>query len=168
MTLVAIAPSPAIAPPVLPDGLVVVVKRECATCAMVVPVLQRLAHESAITIYTQDDPTFPDGMTSVHDADLALSWHHEIETVPTLIRVVDGVETERTVGWSRDAWQALTGVADLGEDLPVMRPGCGSLSVDPDLADELRARFTGSVLRARRVEIADAEDEMEVLFFLFW
>ena len=135
---------------------------------MVVPVLQRLAAETSITIYTQDDPTFPDGMASVLDADLAVSWHHEIETVPTLIRVVDGVETERTVGWLRSDWQAITGVADLGEDLPIMRPGCGSLSVDPDLVDELRARVTGSALRARRVEIADAEDEMEAMFDRGW
>ncbi len=164
----ALVSSSAIVPPVLPDGLVAVVKRECATCAMVVPVLQRLAAEAGITVYTQDDPTFPDGMDSVHDADLAVSWHHDIETVPTLIRVVDGIENDRTVGWLREAWQALTGIADLGADLPVMRPGCGSLSVDPDLADELRARFTASTLRARRVEIADAEDEMEALFDRGW
>ena len=165
---VAIAPSSAIVAPVLPNGLVAVVKRECATCAMVVPVLQRLAAETQLTVYTQDDPTFPDGMASAHDADLAISWHHAIETVPTLIRVVDGVEVDRTVGWSRDGWRRITSLADLGEDLPVMRPGCGSLSVDPDLADELRARFTGSALRARRVEIADAEDEMEALFDRGW
>ena len=55
----------------------------------------------------------------VHDADLAVSWHHDIETVPTLIRVVDGAEVERTVGWSRAEWQRITGLDGLGEDLPV-------------------------------------------------
>lgn len=165
---VATAPSSAPAPPVLPDGLVVVVKRECATCAMVVPVLQQLATSTPLTVYTQDDPSFPEGVTSIHDADLGVSWHHEIETVPTLIRVVNGMEVERTVGWLREAWQSITGIPDLGADLPVMRPGCGSLSVDPDLADELRARFSGSVLHARRVEIADAEDEMEAMFDRGW
>ena len=75
------------------------------------------------TVYTQDDPTFPAGVDAIHDADLAVSWHHEIETVPTLIRVVDGDEVERTVGWSRADWQRITGLADLGDDLPVMRPG---------------------------------------------
>ena len=160
--------APNIDPPILPDGLVVIVKRDCATCAMVVPALIRIADRGGLTVYTQDDPTFPDGMQSVHDADLAVSWHHDIETVPTLMRIVDGVETERTVGWQRDAWRTMTGIDDLGEELPVMRPGCGSMSVDPDRVDELRARFTGSVLHARRVEVADAEDEMEAMFDRGW
>ncbi len=152
----------------LPEGLVAIVKRECATCVMVVPVLAELVRTHGLTIYTQDDPTFPDGLSSTHDADLSISWHHDIETVPTLINVVDGVEQSRTFGWVRDEWRALTGVADLGEQLPVFRPGCGSLSVDPNLEDELRARFSGSLLRARRVEVADAEDEMEAFFDRGW
>ena len=81
--------------PTLPDGLVVVVKRECETCRTVAPLLS----EFAVTVYTQDDPSFPEG--AIHDHDLAVSWHHQIETVPTLIRVVNGVEVERTIGWSR-------------------------------------------------------------------
>lgn len=81
--------------PALPDGLVVFVKRECATCQLVAPLLPAID----ATVYTQDDPTFPDGVDAVHDDDLRFSWHHDIETVPTLIRVVDGVEAERTVGW---------------------------------------------------------------------
>ncbi len=149
-------------------GLIAVVKRECATCVMVTPVLARISDTTGIVVYTQDDPSFPDGVASIHDDDLSVSWHHEIETVPTLIRVIDGLETDRTVGWSRAAWQAFTDIADLGDDLPVMRPGCGSMSVDPDREDELRARFSGSVLLARRVEIADAEDEMEALFDRGW
>ncbi|CAB4870988.1 unannotated protein [freshwater metagenome] len=151
----------------LPDGLVVIVKRECATCEMVVPVLERLQAEAGLTVYTQDDPGFPAGLHPIHDADLSVSWHLDIETVPTLLRIVDGREVDRTIGWSRPAWQALTGI-DVGNDLPVMRPGCGSLSVDPNLEHELRARFGGGVLRARRVEIADAEDDMEAMFDRGW
>ncbi|HEX2783622.1 MAG TPA: thioredoxin, partial [Ilumatobacteraceae bacterium] len=85
-------------------------------------------------------------------------------TVPTLIRVVDGREAERTVGWLRSDWQRITGIDTLGDDLPAMRPGCGSMSVDPNLADSLRARFSGHLLRSRRLELADLDDEMEVLF----
>ena len=146
--------------PTLPDGLVVFLKRECETCRMVAPLLA----EFAATVYTQDDPAFPDGVAATHDATLALSWHHDIETVPTLIRVVDGVEVERTVGWLRSDWQRITGIDDLGDALPVMRPGCGSLSVDPDLAPGLAAAFGGSVLKSRRLELADRDDEMEMLF----
>ncbi|MGA1569211.1 MAG: thioredoxin family protein, partial [Ilumatobacteraceae bacterium] len=94
--------------PVLPDGLVAVVKRECATCELVAPLFADLAAAGALVVYTQDDPTFPASVEAVHDADLAVSWHHDIETVPTLIRVVDGVEVERTVGWHRAEWQRIT------------------------------------------------------------
>jgi hypothetical protein len=146
--------------PALPDGLVVIVKQECETCKMVAPLLA----EFEATIYTQDDPTFPTGADPIHDADLAISWHHDIETVPTLIRVIDGREVERTVGWLRSDWQRMTGIDDLGSDLPVMRPGCGSMSVDPNLVDALRARFGSGLLRSRRLELADLDDEMEVLF----
>src|SRR5471032_2224476 len=127
---------PRIGRPALPDGLVVIVKQECETCKIVAPLLA----EFEATVYTQDDPNFPVGADQIHDADLAISWHHDIETVPTLIRVVDGHEVERTVGWLRSDWQRMTGVDDLGTDLPVMRPGCGSMSVDPNLVDSLRAR----------------------------
>ncbi len=154
--------------PTLPDGLVVVVKRDCETCQTVVPVLRQLAGAAAVTIYTQDDPDFPGEPSAIHDADLAVSWHHDIETVPTVIKVADGAEVERTVGWHRDEWERLTGVAELGPDLPAMRPGCGSKSVDPDLVDELRARHGGSVLRSRRIDVADAEDEIELMFNRGW
>ena len=155
--------------PALPDGLVIVVKRECETCRMVVPVLSQLRDAgAAVTVYTQDDPSFPAGVDAIHDADLSVSWHHEIETVPTVIRVADGSEVARTVGWSRVEWESITGVAGLGPDLPVMRPGCGSMSVDPDLVDSLRVRFGASVLGARRVDVASAEDEFEAMFDRGW
>ena len=144
----------------LPDGLVVVVKRECETCQMVAPLLNQFATE----VYTQDDPAFPDGLAPVHDADLSLSWHHDIEVVPTLIKVVNGVEVERTIGWVRDEWRRITGIDDLGDELPPFRPGCGSMSVDPDRVDGLRAAFAGHVLKSRRIELADLDDEMEMLF----
>ena len=88
--------------------------------------------------------------------------------MPTLLRVVDGVEVERTVGWSRADWQRITGLDWLGDDLPVMRPGCGSLSVDPDRVDELRVRFEGGRLRSRRVELAELEDDVEAMFTRGW
>ncbi len=152
----------------LPDGLVVVVKEECATCRMVAPLLADLAGRTTTTVYTQDDPSFPPGVTALYDKDLDVSWHHDIETVPTLIRVEGGQEVERTVGWLRDDWQRLTGIADLGDDLPAMRPGCGSLSVDPDRVDELRVRFEGGRLRSRRVELAALEDDIEAMFTRGW
>jgi hypothetical protein len=149
-------------------ALLVVVKEECETCRMIAPLLPALARRGGLTVYTQDDPSFPPGTTAVHDHDLGVSWRHGIETVPTLIKVVDGEEAERTVGWSRPDWERITGIDGLGEDLPPSRPGCGSMSVDPDRVDELRVRFEGGRLRSRRVELAEREDDIEAMFARGW
>ena len=152
----------------LPDGIVVVVKEECATCHSVASVLRQLDEATTLTVYTQEDPRFPASPTPIHDADLAISWHHDIETVPTVLRIVDGAEAERTVGWHREEWERVTGVTGLGPDLPAMRPGCGSRSVDPDLVDALAVRFGATVLASRRIDVAGAEDEMEMMFTRGW
>ena len=62
----------------------------------------------------------------------------------------------------------LHGVDGLGVDLPDWRPGCGSLSVDPNRTDELAVRFSGSTMSSRRVEIAALEDEWEALYDRDW
>ena len=144
----------------LPDGLVAVVKRDCPTCVLVEPVLRDLG----AAVRCQDDPTWFDG----DDTGLELSFRLGIETVPTLLRVRNGAESARVVGWSREQWEQLTGVPGLGPSLPEHRPGCGSLSVDPFRIDELKARYGGSGLTSRRVELAEAEDEHEALFDRGW
>jgi hypothetical protein len=154
--------------PRLPDGLVAFVKRDCPTCALVAPVLVELAAERALSVYSQDDASFPEGVEVLDDTDLEASWHHGIEAVPTLLRVEDGVEKERAVGWHRAEWKALCGVPELGAGLPEFRPGCGSLSVDPDRALELAVRFGATSLRSRRVELASREDEFEAMFARGW
>ena len=156
--------------PALPDGLVAVVKRDCPTCVDIVPVLEQLSQRGpGVTIYTQDDPDFPETVeTRIHDQELEVSWHYEVETVPTLMFIQDGNEMARTVGWSRSNWEALTGVDDLGDGLPEMRPGCGSLSVDPNLIDSLALKFGASDLNSRRVEIAALEDEFDAMFDRGW
>jgi hypothetical protein len=155
--------------PALPAGLVAVVKRDCPTCELVAPVLRELAGRAELTVYSQDDPGFPAGLEAVDDTSLALSWHHEIEAVPTLLKVgPDGSEEARTLGWHRGEWESLTGISGLGAGLPDWRPGCGSRSVDPDLAPDLRVRFGSGALAARRVELAPLEDEIEALFERGW
>jgi hypothetical protein len=156
--------------PRLPDGLVAVVKHDCATCVLVVPVLGEIAARGRpLTVFTQDDPEFPDtAAPRVDDRDLVVSWHHRIETVPTLLRVENGVEVARTEGWARSEWETLVGVSPLGVDLPARRPGCGSLSVDPSNADDLRVRFEGGRLASRRIELGDIEDDIETAFVRGW
>ena len=160
------ADAPAV--PSLPSGLVAFVKRDCPTCVLVQPVLAQLARQTSLTVLTQDDPSFPAGLSPVDDTSLEMSWHHAIETVPTLLRVADGAEQGRAVGWERGEWEALSGVIGLGPELPAYRPGCGSLSVDPDRRADLAVRFQGDRLRARRIALAALEDEMEMAFERGW
>ncbi|HSF86261.1 MAG TPA: thioredoxin family protein [Acidimicrobiia bacterium] len=153
----------------LPDGLVAFVKRDCPTCALVEPVLGELADAGILNaVYTQDDPTFPRGIAALHDdTGLEASWRNGIETVPTILRVEEGREADRIVGWSREQWTAFTSVADLGAGLPEHRPGCGSLSADPDRAAGLEAQY-GDGFASRRVEFASAEDPMEAMHDRGW
>jgi hypothetical protein len=127
--------------PPLPTGVIAFVKRDCPTCELVEPILAAIARKVPLTVYTQDDPTFPEGIDPIDDTDLSVSWHHDIEAVPTLLRVESGREVERALGWHRGEWEALTGVQGLGPGLPELRPGCGSLSVDPSRAPDLAVRF---------------------------
>ncbi len=152
----------------LPSGLVAFVKRDCPTCQLVAPVLRTLAERGSLRVYSQDDPAFPEGVAVADDRALEVSWRHEVEAVPTLLRVESGVEQERAVGWHRGEWEALSGVRPLGPELPESRPGCGSLSVDPEHAPRLRTRFGASRLQSRRVEISDAEDEQEAILARGW
>jgi hypothetical protein len=150
----------------VPDGLVAVVKRGCPTCELVVPVLAQL-HDQ-LTIYSQDDPTFPDGIGAHDDTALDVSFALDIDTVPTLLRVQDGHVVDRVVGWERAGWEKFTGVDDLGAGLPDWRPGCGSRTHDPDVVD---ARLVASImphLHARLVELGGAEDESEAMYARGW
>ena len=152
----------------LPDGLVAVVKRDCPTCVLVEPVLQQLAAATALTVWSQDDPAFPGGVPVVDDRALERSWRTGIDTVPTLLRVVDGVEVERLQGWWREDWERVSGVAGLGEGLPDHRPGCGSRSVEWGVEQELERRYGDRVLASRQVELADLEDEVEAAYDRGW
>jgi hypothetical protein len=152
------------------DGLAVFVKRDCPTCVMVEPVLAALARSGQkVAIVCQDDPGFPaDAGPIVDDRELRHSWDHRIETVPTLLRLDAGRETARAIGWDRGEWQAITGAAGLGSSLPAQRPGCGSLTTDPNIADELALKFGNFQFKSRKIEIGAWEDEHEAAFDRDW
>ena len=98
--------------PLPTDGLIVVAKRDCPTCTLIEPVYRQLAASGqAVSVYSQDDPSFPPGVKSVRDdRSLEASFHLDIEIVPTVIRMQTGKEVGRTIGWHRGEWEALTGV----------------------------------------------------------
>ncbi len=86
--------------------------------------LAALAAAGPLTVYSQDDPTFPESITGVvDDQDLEVSRFLDVVTVPTLVKVRGGLEVARAEGWLRPAWEELTGVDGLGVQLPEHRPG---------------------------------------------
>ena len=85
-----------------PDGLLLFVKRDCETCALVRPLVAALAPSA---LYVQDDPAAFSEFAPLDDTGLAASFRHDIETVPTLIRIEGGRETARAEGWVRDEWR---------------------------------------------------------------
>lgn len=154
----------------LSDGLIVVAKRECPTCTLVEPLLHDMARSRLpLKVYVQDDAGYAAGLTDVvFDDTLEQSFRLGIEIVPTLIRIENGREVERTHGWHRGDWQRISGDPKLGAALPEIRPGCGSKSLDPGIAEELIVRFGNPGLVSRRVEVGSAEDPIEACFDRGW
>jgi hypothetical protein len=130
-----------------------VVKEDCPTCRLVEPLLQELLAKGVVDVIHREDE--PEGLET--------SYRLGLETVPTLIK-----GDERLVGWDQAKWEAFTGVAGLGADLPEYRPGCGSKTLDPGVAEELAVRFHAGELRSRRVELGELEDEAEAMFDRGW
>jgi hypothetical protein len=134
-------------------SITAVVKDDCPTCQLVGPIIDKLVADGVITTVVREDES----------VGLEASYRLGVETVPTLVK-----GDERIVGWSRTEWEAFTGIAGLGEGLPDHRPGCGSRTLDPGVAEELAVRFHGGTLRSRRVDLGALEDEMEAMFDRGW
>ena len=151
------------------DGLVSIVKRDCPTCVMTAPVLGELARRGGLTVYTQDDPAFPETVPErIDDTTLDVSHRLKIEVVPTLIRLEGGCEVGRIFGWDRGEWERLSGIAGLGRDLPEARPGCGAKNIEPGMLERLKIRFNETGLRSRRITVGEEEDEHEAMFARGW
>ncbi|MGI9521194.1 MAG: thioredoxin family protein [Hyphomicrobiaceae bacterium] len=150
------------------NGLVAVVKRDCQTCELTVPVLSELSEAESLTVFTQDDPMFPESVPHEYDATLDISHDLKIEVVPTLLRREKGREIARTHGWNKAEWRALTGQTMLGEGLPDLRPGCGAKNIEPGIIESLLVRRGETGLLSRRIELGAQEDEIEALFERGW
>lgn len=151
------------------SGLLAVVKQDCATCRLIAPVLRNLHDARRLLVFSQDDPTFPPGISDIRDdRELELSYRLDIEVAPTLLRFENGRELDRLIGWQRDAWRAMTGLPSLGENLPAFGPGCGSRSVEPGMPEKLAYKFGDTLLQARRIDIDGQQDAHELAFERGW
>ncbi|MCS5579916.1 MAG: thioredoxin family protein [Gammaproteobacteria bacterium] len=149
-----------------------VVKKDCPTCALIEPVIKQLldTFNNSLTIYVQDDPSFPESVANkIDDSSLEFSYKQKIEIVPTLIRSGDGLDEQaRIFGWDKSQWQEFTGIENLGANLVDFKPGCGSKTQDPGMTEILTLRFDTDLLQARKIELAESEDIMEVCFERGW
>ncbi len=154
----------------LSNGLIVIAKRDCPTCVLVEPLLRELdeAGQPLAVLVQGDEPYAANVSGMLHDDTLEQSYRLQVEFVPTLIRMEGGREVERTYGWHRSDWQRITGLPDLGAQLPEVRPGCASKTLDPGIAERLELRFGDHGLQARQVEIGDSEDPIEACFDRGW
>ncbi len=163
-------------------SLVCFVKEDCPTCREVMPVLAAAytASAEALDLYvvgqTQAgnrilEEEFQPPFDILDDSTLKVSFATDIDTVPTLFLTdAQGETRQNLVGFVKEEWRTLLdeqvpNTLDIDwEQLPDWRPGCGSLSVDPTLAARLQAEAENSPLRARRIEIGSADDEVEFMF----
>ena len=151
------------------DGLLVVVKDDCETCHLVVPVLGELAEgEESLAVVSQDQAGFPEGFEVVHDRELDISWHLGTETTPTIYRIKGGEAVDEQPGWDRSGWERVAGLTALGAGLPDHRPGCGSDTMLPDAYQRLLRRHSPYPMSSRRVELGTAEDPFEAAFARGW
>ena len=161
------------------------IKEDCPTCREVMPVLAAFseAYGDKLDINVigqtsegnqQLEETFQPPFAILDDSTLKVSFASDIDTVPTLFYSDgQGQPEEVLIGFVRDEWQQLaekltqaTGQSPQLDwpSLPQWRPGCGSLSVDPIIAERLQAESENSPLRARRIEIGVHDDEVEFMF----
>ena len=150
------------------------VKQDCPTCVLVLPVLRQIDQVTGrsggrLEVHVQDDVNFAADLSGVRDdTALAASYHYNIDTVPTLIRLRDGKEVGRIVGWRRTEWEAFTGLGGLGDGLPDYRPGCGSKTMDPGMPVRLKVKYGNSGLASRRIPVSVLSDPVETCYERGW
>jgi peroxiredoxin len=167
-------------------SLVVFVKEDCETCNTAAPVVEAFhraygdklqvlmpsqSGEASATFAARHGLTFP----VLDDAGCKTSFDWDIEIVPSVFWLnPDGSVQQHFEGFVRAEWQALSAEiatslalpqAQIDWDaLPPWRPGCGSRHLYPEIFDRLRAEASGDVLRARRIDIGEADDVVEFMF----
>ncbi len=167
-------------------SLIAFVKEDCATCNLAAPVLEAFhqAWGEAADVWMVGQTA--DGNAILRDRHgltlpilddsalrTSLAWGFDI--VPAVYWIgADGEPRAPLEGFVRQEWETLAAqiAAELGgeppavawAELPDWRPGCGSKHLDPEIHDRLLAEAEGSPIRARRIEVAPADDIDEFMF----
>ncbi len=149
-------------------SLVCFVKEDCPTCREVMPVLAAMARalgdvlDFHVVGQTQDGnaqlvEAFEPPFAILDDSSLKVSFASDIDTVPTLVwSDRQGQSKQTLIGFVKSEWMALSETLCHEfnvppptldwQNLPEWRPGCGSLSVDPLIADRLQAEAENSAV----------------------
>lgn len=166
-------------------ALLCFVKEDCPTCQLTMPVIEE-AHRAfgakldVLTIgqdaqgNTKLIQDFKLTVPMLDDSELKVSFAYGLEFVPTIVLAnSEGEEIRRFYGFDKADWQSLiaelariAGVVEPQIDwsaYPKQRVGCGSRSVEPEIAERFEAEARGEKLTARQIEIG-AQDPFEFMF----
>jgi peroxiredoxin len=168
------------------SALLCFVKEDCPTCQMTMPLIEAAHRAFGASVDVLAIGQDAEGNAKLveryaltapmlDDSALSVSFAYELDTVPTIILAdAHGREQRRFVGFGREDWREMfTELARLSggqsaaidwESYPESRPGCGSKSVEPGIAERLEASARGDKLTARRIELGDSEDVFEFMF----
>jgi thiol-disulfide isomerase/thioredoxin len=172
--------------PTSKPSLICFIKEDCETCNTAAPVLEAFAqaYGEAANVWavsqTRDGSLIlkdRHGLTlpMLDDSDLKTSFAYGFDIVPALYWCPDGKAPETQFeGFVKSEWQDVDAKlsAALKSDaaaidwdtLPDWRPGCGSKHLDPEIHDRLLAEAENSPIRARKIDIASADDVAEFMF----
>jgi thiol-disulfide isomerase/thioredoxin len=167
------------------NALLCFVKEDCPTCQLTIPLVEaaQAAFASKLEVFAigQDAEgnaklvsTFEMKAPMLDDSALKVSFAYDLDTAPTIILAApDGSEMRRFVGFDKPDWQSmmselakLSGLAQPRIDwtkYPQQRPGCGSKSVEPEIAERMEAEARGDRMMARQIEIGE-QDPFEFMF----
>ena len=167
-------------------SLICFVKEDCQTCNLAAPVIESFAKawgtkadvwmlgqstDGNLILKDRHGLTLP----ILDESGCKTSFAWDFEIVPALFWLgADGTLKTKLEGFVRQEWQDLDTqiAADLKgqpaavawSELPEWRPGCGSKHLDPQIHDKLLADASDSPIRARRIEIASADDIAEFMY----
>ena len=166
--------------------LLIFVKEDCPTCHLSMPLIntafETFNSKINVLVIGQEEKgnrelieKYALSVPVLDDSSLSTSFSYDLDTVPTIILAdSSGEEIRRFVGFGRNDWRALYAhLAELStimppeinwDEYPESRPGCGSLSVEPGIAERLEAESTGSPLRAQHMEIGSGDDIHEFFY----